>query len=62
MLNQLFNSTIDLAFVEVTNPDSSWNNDESNRSHLTEKKTLEYTKNCKKRVLIHKLPDLFLKM
>lgn len=61
MLYNLFNSNVDIAFIEATNPDDSWNNDKNNRSHLTEQEALEFTKNCKQRILIHKLlPKLLL--
>ena len=56
-LYDLFTPDVDIGFIEATHPDDSWISDKINRYHLTEAEANEYSKNCKKSVIIHSLPE-----
>ncbi|MFX1534842.1 MAG: MBL fold metallo-hydrolase [Promethearchaeota archaeon] len=56
-LYRLFSSKVDLGICEATYPDQSWVSNKELRFHLTENEACEFTKSCKERWLVHKLPD-----
>jgi ribonuclease BN (tRNA processing enzyme) len=61
ILYEVFSSDVDVGFIEASHPDDSWVNDKIHRYHLTELEALEFSKYCKKSVIIHKLPPYILK-
>lgn len=61
VLYDLFSSDIDFGFIENSHPDDSWVKDKVNRFHLTTSEAKDFSKNCKKAILIHSLPPHLLK-
>lgn len=61
ILYDLFSSEVDIGFIENSHPTDDWVKDNVNRFHLTKKEALEFSKNCKKTILIHSLPQHILK-
>ena len=57
ILYELFDSDVDIGFIEATHPSDDWVKDKVNRFHLIESEAIEFSKNCKNPVLIHKLPS-----
>lgn len=57
ILYELFSSDVDIGFIEATHPYEAWVKDKVNRFHLIESEAVEFSKNCKNPVLIHKLPS-----
>ena len=46
----------DVGFIEATHPNDSWVSDKINRYHLTEDEAINFSKNCRRPIIIHKLP------
>ena len=61
VLYDLFSPDVDFGFIENSHPDDSWVKDKVNRFHLTTSEAQEFSKNCKKVILVHSLPSHLLK-